>query len=230
MESLAAFLYHLDPIDTADLVDLEDAFNAKSYEEGETYGFRSIFNDGSRLYATLVRRTATMVPRFDLETLSLVDEEIFVYSEIDFSVDAVHGLLEVFGPMRNAPKVSAALRPELDPEARLSRVHLVPSEVLGRLKDGGLKCAVQRLTVSQFRHAEGVVGRFDAMSVTEAFVERVVGQYDEEIGRLRMDVTLPDGRVVVLSISMSGQLRIIGLEQDVEPAYSEIKAALFGQA
>lgn len=228
METLAALLYKLEPIETGDLGVYEEAFAAKSYQEGEPYGFRSIFNDGTRLYATLVQRRVTLVPRFDLETESLVDDEVYVYAEIDFSIDARHQLLEVFGPLRNAPKVSAAVRPELEEDVRLSRIHLVPSEVMARLKESGLEVAVTRLNIGQFRHDEGVVGRFNATSVTEAFVERVLGQYDESIGRVRFDL-VTDGGTVDVILSMAGQLRVTGDELAVEPAYTAIKTALFGE-
>ncbi len=226
-KSRSFLLYRLEPLDPDRLRRIHMLMREMEYDADDVFGFRDIHLADSVLSATLVKRTVTTIPRFEAQTRTLVDQEIFLYSESEFSLDSSRELLEVYGVATDASKVRASLRALLGNEFTLSAVDLAPVDVIPVLAQGAAGCAIESLSISSFRHTEDVVGRYDVRILNSQFVYQAMTAYGHDVTRASLILTLPHTGDVQVSISSAGQARITGDEADLEPAYSHIKAALF---
>lgn len=225
--SMSIQLHRLQPLSNARLGALATLMSDMEYSAESTFGFRDIHFEADVLSATLVKQTVTTIRSYDAQRQALVDQEIHLYTEADFALDSRYQLLEVFGPATNASKVRVSLRPFLDRAHTLEAASLAPVVVVPRLVRRLEACEVDRLSVINFEHLQGVLGRYEVRLLTPGFAQDTLARYGHDVTKASLQCSLRRIGAVELVISSYGRLQISGEEETIEPAYYDIKSALF---
>lgn len=227
LRSFAISLDYLTPLNAEDVKIFRQEFLAREYTDEQGYGFRNVILDNGYLSATLVKRTPILIPQFDFETGQIVEQKIFLYSEIEFALDAAFQLLEVFGPAKNAPKVRAVLRPLLRPETRLFSVNLAPAEVLPKLTKGTVQLSVDRLTVNNFQHREGIIGKYEMKLAKSEWAIDIINKYAHDVTKASLLIATDGLSEFALHISRRSRLTIKCEEEQFNNVFLFLKSVLF---
>lgn len=218
----------LSPLTSEDLKSYRQSLLSASYDEEEGFGYRRVSLVDEYLSATLVKRTPTFVPFFNMHTGEITNREIFLYSQTEFALDAKFGLLEVFGASKNASKVRAALRSILRRDSRLQATLLAPADIIPKLAHGASSVEIERLTVNRFQYLEGVIGRYEMKIALSHLAHDLLKKYGHDVVRATIEVTLPDIGQVTIDLSSSGQVKFTCDEASVSKAILQVKSILFG--
>lgn len=225
--SFSVTLNHLDSISPESLQKLYQILLQTRYTDDEGYGFRGVKLSKDYLSATLVKRVTTFIQQYDEVKQQLVDREINLYSEVEFDIDQQLQLLEIFGPVKQAPKVRVALHSILDSSVRVLCVDLAPFKVIPILIDNAASIAVDNLSVNNFRHREGMVGQYTVkLSDTEIAVD-VMQKYEYDVVRATLSVSVPQIDDFVVQLARNGYLSIKCEEDQFRAAFLYLKTALF---
>ncbi len=199
----------------------------EKYSNTTGVGFDEVLFDGDYLSATLLKRTPTFIPQYDLSAGKLIDQEFFIYSRIIWGIDTRFAILEVVGPTRNARKLLSAITSYLHPSVQIVPIDLSPSRVIPALIKKLFLQEIQKLTVNNFQYKEGIVGRFEMkVSKTEAATE-ILEKYPNEVSKAKFLLNLPEVGSVKVSFSCDGHIEVFCDEDDLFKVLSIIKTALF---
>lgn len=226
-KSFSVSLNHLKPLGDSDIEQLEEIFREMEYHDEQGYGFRNTKLKSQYLQSTLVKRTPTFLPQFDVASGEFVEQEFFLFSETEFAIDARYELLEIFGPVKQAPKVRTAVRPLLNTDTRLSSVNLSPTKVIQQLLPISDTIQIENLTINNFQYREGIVGRYSIKQIEAGVAETLMQNYNYDIVRGTISVLLSDFDVFTLQISNNGSLRIICEEIEFTEIFSYLKSFQF---
>lgn len=227
IKSFAISLEHLTPLNTEDVKNFRREFLTKNYTDEQGYGFRNVVLENDYLSATLVKRTPTLIPQFDFETGQIVEQNIFLYSEIEFALDATFHLLEIFGPAKDAPKVRAVLHPLLRSETRLFSVNLAPAEVLPKLAKASVQLSVDKLTVNNFQHREGIIGKYEMKLARGEWAMDMINKYAQDVTRASLSIAMDGMSEFALNISHRSRLTIKCEEEQFNNVFLFLKSVLF---
>jgi len=226
--SLSLSLSYIEHLDQTSLRAFHKQFLEMHYNEAEGFGFQEVSIDDDYLAAKLVKRVTTIIPYFDFQAGRMIEREIYLYSEIEFAIDQTYQLLEVFGAARHAGKVRAALRPLLGPNISLISADLAPGEVIPRLVKKTSETQIERLTVNNFQHSEGIVGRYEMKLANSDLAMKIISRYKHDVVKARICLSIPTVSSFVINISQSGRLSLTCDETHLKDALSFLKSTLFG--
>ena len=213
-------------VDKEMLNNLRSHFLSLRYSHDIGYGFRNVVMEGFCLSAVLVKRTATIISQFDMETGHLIDQEVFLFAEIGFRIDREHQLLEIFGPARDASKAIPVLRALLGDKVGLTPVSLRPSEVVELVAAKSERFVVERLTVNNFQHRDGVIGRYEMRITMPDLVTEIIHKYASDLSRITIMVSDEASGDFAVSSTGVGRLTVKCLEDRLDDALSFLKLAL----
>jgi len=229
MKHLPVSINGLAPLLPEDLERLHERLSALNYNDDRGFGFREIDADSTTVSATLVKRTPTFIPEFDPYLNQIVRKEIYLFSEIDFSIDANYELLEIFDTLKNASKVRIALRPLLSKNIRLFSINLAPFEVIPKLSKDTQRLDIERLSVRNFKYAKGIVGRFDMKVENTELALDIMKKYSHEVTRASVKLTADGFEETHVRIYDSGHLIISCEEEDFDRKFKGLKNILFAE-
>lgn len=209
--------------------DLYKSLLATKYSDEQGFGFSHVSMSQNSLSASLIKRVPTTIPRFDLDIGQFIDEQIFLFSEIDFVISKAFNLIEIYGPVKNAPKVRVALYSLFHPEVQVTPIQFRPSAVYRKLLQAFTTITVDNLVVNNFQHKEGVIGRYTIKSAELNLVSQIISQYGHDVARLTCSVTNSVFGDFTFSISNNGSLRINCDEDQFLGLVNEMKSILFTQ-
>lgn len=217
----------VNPLNQELFVDTYNNLLSTPYTEQEGFGFREIQLYDNFITATLVKRTPTYIPQLDTSTGQLNEREIFLYSKSKFGIDFRYGLLEIYGTVQHGPKVRSLLRGILPSQSRVSSVTLMLADTIKRLSEHSHAILVDSLTVSNFRHKEGIIGKY-MMRITKAeLAESILQEYKNDVIKAHLQITSSSVGNFALELSRSGYLLIICDESIFVKVFSYLKSIIF---
>ena len=220
-------LSFLKPFLPDDIESFAQTFSEMPYSDERAYGFRQVRQEGAYLSAVLIRRTTSHIYQLDFELGELVSQEIFVFHEIPFALDAQFKLLEVYGPIQQAPKVRAILRSLTLSGTRISPVSLLPAQLLNDLLAAEGEVQINGLSVTNFQHRDGIRGRYDIQTIPRDVAQQILQEYPRNVKRAALSVTLPNFDHFNLQVSHKGNLRIKCEEHQLAQALQHLKTHHF---
>lgn len=207
--------------------DLYRLLLATTYNNDQGYGFDHVLMNKNLLSARLVKRIPTTIPKFDLSTGQFIDEQIFLFSEIDFVIDANLNLIEIYGPIKDAPKVRVALNPLLHSKVQSVSVQFFPYRLYSKLLQTFTTIKIENLTVSNFQYKEGIIGRYTIKSAELNLASQIIEQYGHDVTKLAFSVNDSILGDFTIAISSKGSLRV-NCDEDLFPELlDKIKSVLF---
>jgi hypothetical protein len=217
----------LENLQPDDLQNIRAKLLETKYDEILGFGFTKVSGSSDYINATLVKRTPTYIPEFEIETLQFIQKEIFLFNEIDFEIDFKFSILEIFGSTKIASKVLSALVPIIDKRIRINPIQFTPVAVAQRVIESGLLKNVERLVINNFEHMDGVIGRYD-MKINDASLGvKIIKEYNDEISKLVLNVSTPEVDHIRLGISRNGTLNIRCEESFLSETLLRMKNSLF---
>lgn len=198
------------------------------YNEEEGFGFREVQSHEQFVTAILVKRTPTFIAQLDTATGQLNEHKIFLYSRSKFGIDGNYGLLETYGAAQQASKVRSALRGILPKECKLSTVTLILSEAIRKLNSSAGSILVDNLTVNNFRHREGVIGKYVMRIASFHLAETILQEYVHDTLNAHIQIIGSPVGDFSLQLSRSGHLVIKCDELIFVDVFSYLKSVLFG--
>ena len=205
---------------------LQKNLETTTYNNADGYGFRNVVGSGKYVNATLVKRIPTFIPQFEEETGNIVEQEIFLYSKIDFGLDFNFDLLEVFGASKNASKVISSIYPLFQNDIRIEPLTLLPSNVISALSLEA-HVTIDRLVVNNFQHKEGITGRYDMHIDNPKEALQILKTYGSEISKVNLILRVPNISEARMTFTTTGSIAIKSEEGDLPEILSFIKAKLF---
>jgi hypothetical protein len=196
------------------------------YNNEYGHGFKNIYSEPRYLGATLVKRTPTFIPILDQVTGQITEQEIFLFSEIEFGLDYVYDTLDVFGSSRNHAKVLTLIYPLLNREIKIASMDFSPSKVIPLFVKNEFLISVERLVVNNFQYKVGVSGRFDMRIDDPTISQEIIAQYDHDVTRANLLIEIPDIGRIKIAIASSGSLSIKSEDSEVNDIIKYIKSAL----
>lgn len=226
-KSVTISLTKIDSITSEGIEDLYRVFVEDKYSHDKSFGFNKVENSKGYITASLVKRTPTFIQYFDTSTRQLIDREIFLYSEIRFGMDPQYQLLEIYGPAKDASKVRTAIRRFFPKQTKIAPVDLSPNIVISKLHKSSAKFSVNNLTINNFQHTQGVIGRYTMRLSTSDLAISLINQYSRDVTQAHITVLTSPIREFELNVSYEGNLRIICDDSKFTEVFSYIKTILF---
>jgi hypothetical protein len=226
-KSFSLSLNHIKPLDKGSIVDFRRRFLEMQYSDEQGFGFRKVSLSSNYLSAILLRRIPTFISQYDAKTGQLIEREIFLYSEIEFGLDGEFQLLEVYGAAKHASRVRAALRLVLQPESRLFSVNLAPAEVIPCLAQSFVRISVDKLTVDNFQHSDGIIGRYEMRLKFADLATDIIERYSHDVTRATISVASPDLGDFDIDVSNNGRLTVKCQEEQFADVFAHLKSVLF---
>jgi len=227
IKQLPVSLNNLSPLSQEDVYQIYQDLSKLNYDNERGFGFREITVNSTTLNATLVKRTPIFIPEFDVKLSQIIRKEIYLFSEVDFSIDARYNLLEIFDTTKNVSKVRTTIRPLLNKNLRLSSVSFTPIEVITKLSKNALRLNIDGLSVNNFKYREGIVGRFEMKIENTELALDIIKKYSHDVTKATIRLTTDDFEDIFLKIYNTGRLIISCEEEDFDGILKVIKRILF---
>jgi hypothetical protein len=226
-KSFSLSLSFIEPLDREAIMEFHRRFLELQYSEEQGLGFRKVSLSSDYISATLLKRTPTFISQYDAQTGQMIEREVFLYSEVGFGLDGEFQLLEVYGTAKDASKVRAALRLVLQPRSRLVPVNLAPADVILSLSQSSVRISVDRLTVANFQHSDGIIGRYDMRLTLPDLVTDIIEKYSHDVTKATISVVSSDFGDFDIDVSSSSRLTIKCEEQQFDEVFAYLKSFLF---
>lgn len=221
-------LYHLEPLDKNNVKELRRKLLEARYDNERGLGFKSVSMHGDYLSATLVKRTPVIIPQFDLIKDQMVEQEIFLYTEIEFVLDCAFQLLEVFGAAKDVSKVRSALRPYLASQSRLFSANLNPANIIPLITRHAAQIKIEKLTVNNFQHRPGIIGKYEMRFEDSSLAHGIIGKYADNVVRTVLTVKYSDVSDFSLALAYGDRITVQCQEDEFDLVLTHLKSALFG--
>lgn len=211
-------------LDNAD--QLVTTLESKPFSEDLGFGFRGVSLSGSYVRATLVRRTSTFVSQMNNATGQLEEIPFFLFSRIPFGVDFERTTLDVFSAASDASKVRSSLREVLPAKTRIASIDWIPAWVVAKLEAGAAKFSVENLTVNNFKHRDGIVGKYTMTVASATLATDIISAYSRDVVKATLRVYASPVGSFELSVSIGGHMRLSADETHLFTVFSYLKSLL----
>ena len=179
------------------------------FDSEQGYGFQDINILGNIISAVLVKRSATFIQQINPTSGQLEENEIFVYARINFNIDFDYRTLDVLGPISNSGKVRSILRTLLKNEVSIASIVLAPHEVVNTFNLLDPVVNINSLTVNNFRHRDGITGRYDMKFSVPELAHEVITSYQHDIVKAQIQVMSSPVGEFEATISKNGHLNLV---------------------
>lgn len=208
--------------------DLLDILKGTPYLDEKGFGYKNIEEEDSVIYVTLIKRTITSVLEYIVEDNEFRNIDIPIFEEIKFSIDIDKSLLYSFGAVGNLNKIKIALRNTFDTPFTYKALPLTPVEVMDKLltHDKDSAFIITELIINNFRHKEGIVGKYIAKINKQNIISEILNDYSKEIQKISISVL---GNIEYnLTISSNQSLSIKCEEDDLFMILENLKQRIYG--
>lgn len=191
---------------------LEDYINLlseKEYSENNGLGFKDInLEENNIISGVAVKRSPIFVNVFDDETKTFIEREDFIVTEIDFIIDLVHKLIEIYGVTKETKKLITVFSQTIGNLVNLEQINLSPSIILEDFNENSLSCEITKLQIKDFSSEKGVIGTYDIKSLENKLAWILVGQYKNDVVKATIMLD-EDTFEAVVQIFHNGKFKIV---------------------
>jgi hypothetical protein len=205
---------------------LQKQLDSTLYNDFEGYGFREVSGGVKYINATLVKKTPTFILQFEPETGKMIEQEIFLFSTIDFRLDFNFDLLEVIGSSKNVQKVMSAIYPFVQDFIKTEAFSMSLFNVVTVLSPK-TSVKVERLVINKFLHKEGMVGRYDVQIDNPKEALQILKLYKSDVSKINFSLRDPlfgEGKIIITN---AGSITIKGEEEELIEIWNFLKSKLF---
>jgi hypothetical protein len=220
-------LNYLQPLNDRVLEHFSHNLSIIRYDDERGYGFKDVLLNPGHLSAILVKRTPIIIPGYDNENSQIVRRETFLFSEIAFALDGTLGLLEVFGTIKEVPKVKSALRPLFESNTRLYSADLSPVKVIPKLLNTFVNFQIEHLTVNNFKYQEGIVGCYEMKLAASRIALDIIDFYSYDVIQASISIASDEYGNAYLKLFDAGRLSIQCEEDQFNQLYGHLKYVMF---
>lgn len=168
---------------------LLDTFNKTVYTDERGFGFKKIEDEANIIYATLIKRTMTSVLEYISEDNEFRNIDIPIFEEVKFSFDTNMSLLYTFGAANNLNKLKMAIRNTFASTITYKALYLSPVEIMNKLLNNNKdSIKVTELIISNFKHKDGIIGKYIAKVNKQNIISDILKDYAKEIQKISISI------------------------------------------
>lgn len=133
------------------------------YSDEEGIGFRNISNENDQVViGEALKKTPIFINLLNPISQEIEKKEEFVLSEIEFTIDLKHSILEVYSNHRDLKKLQIIFRSLAKDVMLISQLDFSIPQLMLALKENAKIVEIKKMCIKDFQYEPSIIGVYDA--------------------------------------------------------------------
>ena len=203
-----------------------EAIRDSIYTEENGLGITNVNLEEEKLTATLIKRIPTYILDYNQLTAQFEKKQIYIFSEVSFTIDIKYRLLIVHGANSGVPQVKAFLKSVFKSKYELRQIEFIPYNFYHALKELDVTSYFQEASIDRFNYKNGVVGKFSAKIIDQTIGDEIFTEYRSDINKVLFKLKMKNDREFLLQVCSNGSFTVVGDDTESEVYFPLIKDIL----
>lgn len=208
------------------------SFFAKSifdipFDESHGYGFSDVEVEGNILTAKVLKRTSTFIQDYDESVKEIVKKQVYIFSDIQFSIDFEYSVLYVIGGTSQMNNVKSIFRKAFDFDYDLNQIELSPFGFYDLLKEKNVDFNIEQIIINRFNYNNGIVGRLNGHITDQTVGADLISEYKNDVIKISFGISIDDDDQLVMQVLPNASLKLLAEESNLDYYLTYIKSLIF---
>jgi len=207
--------------------DIANVITSRKYTEETGFGFSHVEVSENILTAKILKRTPTYIQDYNIESQEIVRKQIFLFSDIQFSIDFNYYILYVVGGVSQLNYIKSILKNILEVEYESQPIDINASKFYQILVEKHIPSSIEQITINKFNYNNGFVGRFAGQVTLQSVGAELVSEYRNDIIKISFKIEVEGEEDLLIQVFQNGSIKLLVEESDFEFFISFIKTIIF---